>query len=161
MSSSANPSLPHRTISSIRAGESSAAPPRSTGTPHTPVRGLSGSVLGSPSSLRADDDILVVELGTRRLRVGFAGDAAPKRVVSFRPEEHKRVGDFRAWDPGYANDWRKRTAGLSWEGDHELWKLDVRGQDMDLVGDKVERALRDAFTKYGQMVARYLLGLHG
>jgi hypothetical protein len=34
-----------------------------------------------------------------------------------------------------------------WGKDHELWQYDVRGVDLGLVGDKIERALREAFTK--------------
>ena len=45
--------------------------------PHTPLRPLSSSAFGSPSSLRADEDVIVLELGARNLRIGFAGDAIP------------------------------------------------------------------------------------
>lgn len=90
----------------------------------------------------------MIELGCRKLRVGFAGDAVPKRVVSFDYEQGRRTGDFRAWEAGYEDDWRRRSSGDAWNRDHELWQLDLRGQDMALVGDKIERGLRDTFTKY-------------
>lgn len=81
------------------------------------------------------------------MRLGFAGDATPKRIVSFGPEQQRRAGDFRAWDATYQADWRKRASGKPWGTDYELWQLDMRGQDLALVGDKLERELRDAFTK--------------
>ena len=152
-------SLPHRTVSSIRAGGGGTGGTGGAGgayrgapaTPHTPSRPSIPSIaFGSPSSLRAEDDLVVIELGARNLRVGFAGDPAPKRVAAPGPEQQRRVGDFRAWGPGYRDDWRARSAaaGRPWGSDYELWQLDVRGQDLDLVGDKLERELRDAFTKY-------------
>ncbi|KAI1496282.1 hypothetical protein F5X99DRAFT_414282 [Biscogniauxia marginata] len=143
---SSNPSIPHRAVSSIRAGGHSSGQGLSV-TPHTPSRPLSSS-FGSPSSLRADDDVVVIELGSRKLRIGFAGDAAPKKIASFTPEQQSRAGDFRAWEADYQNDWRKRAAGKPWGFDHELWQLDARGQDVGLIADKLERELRDAFTKY-------------
>ncbi|KAI0884507.1 actin-like ATPase domain-containing protein [Annulohypoxylon maeteangense] len=147
MSSSAGASLPHRTVSSIRAGDRSSVQALPS-IPHTPPRTIVPSSFGSPSTLRADDEIIVIELGSRKLRIGFAGDPAPKKIVSFGPEQQRRAGDFRAWDVGYQADWRKRASGKPWGADHELWQLDVRGQDLALIGDKLERELRDAFTKY-------------
>lgn len=35
-----------------------------------------------------------------------------------------------------------------WGDDYELWRMDVRGLDMGLVGDKIERAVRKAITKH-------------
>ena len=138
------PSLAHRTLSNIRSG---AAPsPSGPSSPHTPLRTVHSS-FGSPSSLRADDDIIVIEFGAKRIRVGFAGDPAPRGYVSFGPGEQRRVGDFRAWQADYQDDWRKRSTGKEWGQDHELWKLDVRELDLALIGDKVERGLREVFTK--------------
>ncbi|GAW22058.1 hypothetical protein ANO14919_115930 [Xylariales sp. No.14919] len=146
MSSNTGPaSLPHRTVSSIRAGAHSTAAP---GPPQTPARPIT-STLGSPStSSRVDDDPIVIELGSRKLRIGFAGDAAPKRVVTFSPDQQRRTGDFRAWEPDFASQWRCRASGKPWGADHELWRLDIRGQDLAVVSDKLERELRDAFFKY-------------
>ncbi|KAI3327561.1 actin-like ATPase domain-containing protein [Xylariaceae sp. AK1471] len=140
MSSNTGPkTLPHRTVSSIRAGV--------PGTPQTPTRPIS-STFGSPSSLRADDDVVVIELGSRKLRLGFSGDAAPKRIVAFSPGQQRRTGDFRIWEPDFENQWRSRASGKPWGADHELWQLDIRGQDLSLVADKLERELRDAFFKH-------------
>lgn len=90
---------------------------------------------------------MIIELGSRYLRAGFAGDAVPKAVVGFGPEEQRRAGDFRKWEVGYEKDWRKRIQGNAWGDGYELWKLDLRAVDLGLVGDKIERAVRDAFTK--------------
>jgi hypothetical protein len=142
-------SLPHRAVSSIRggaapSGESSSA----AANPRTPIRSIPSlpSQYNSPSSLRAEDEVLIIEFGSRRLRAGFAGDAVPKALVSFSPAQTRRVGDLRAWEVGYVDDWQR---GPKWGEEHELWRNDVRGLDLGLVGDRMERALREAFNKCG------------
>lgn len=90
----------------------------------------------------------MIEFGSRKLRVGFAGDAVHKTTVEFGPEQQRRVGDFRAWHASYRDDWTRRETGSKWGSEHELWKLDLRGLDLGLVADKIERGLREAFTKY-------------
>ncbi|KAL1838193.1 hypothetical protein VTJ49DRAFT_2950 [Mycothermus thermophilus] len=141
-SSTSSAPLPHRSVANIRtpsgAGQSG---------PSTPLRNISSS-FSSPSSLRADDEIIIIEFGTRKLQVGFSGDAAPRGTIWFGPDQLRRAGDFRDWQLGYRYDWRSAAAGGSWARDYELWRYDVRSVDLGLVGDKVERALRDAFTKY-------------
>jgi hypothetical protein len=92
---------------------------------------------------------VVLELGSRVLRVGLAGDALPKAIIRFGPEEQRRAGDHRKWHAGHHSDWRQRSLGKDWGEDQELWKLDLRSVDLGLVGDKLERAMREAFTKYG------------
>ncbi|KAF3001725.1 hypothetical protein E8E14_004273 [Neopestalotiopsis sp. 37M] len=144
MSTSASANLAHRTISTIRGGGGSSK----EGAPHTPARAHSNSILGSPSGGRAEEDVIVIELGCRNVRVGFAGDYDPKRIITFDAEADKRVGDLRAWEADYAGKWRERLAGRPWDFQHELFQLDCRGQDMALVGDKLERGLRDAFARH-------------
>jgi hypothetical protein len=147
MASNTTTSLPHRTLSSIRAGSSTNAPGAgSPSSPSTPLRNIH-SAFGSPSSLRAEDEVVIVEFGTRSLRVGFVGDPVPRGFVTFGPEQSRRVGDFRAWQSDYHHDWRKRATGKDWGRDYELWNFDVRGLDLGLVGDRIERGLREAFTK--------------
>jgi actin-related protein len=97
--------------------------------------------------LRAEEDYVVIEIGSRFLRAGFAGDAFPKAVIEFGLEQQRRAGDYRRWQAGYESDWRKRFRGRRWGESYELWKLDLRDADLGLVGDKIERALREAFTK--------------
>ena len=51
---------------------------------------------------------------------------------------------------GYDKTWREREAG-KWGESYESWKSDLRGVDLGLVGDKLERAVREACTKYLMM----------
>jgi len=135
--------LPHRTVANIRSP--SGAAHHQSG-PSTPIRPIPAN-FGSPSTLRADEEIIIVEFGTRKLQVGFSGDVAPRGCVWFGPDQQRRAGDFRGWQTDYRSDWRRSAAGGRWGKDHELWQYDVRDVDLGLVGDKVERALREAFTK--------------
>lgn len=164
--------IPHRAVSSIRGSATTTSINTSVGgsgggagdihhtslhsssnNPRTPLRAIPPMTptFSSPSSLRAEDEVLIIEVGARTLRVGFAGDAAPKAAVGFGSEQARRVGDFRRWEVplqgagGSGTEaWRKRA----WSEDHELWRADVRGLDLGLVGDRMERALREAFNKW-------------
>jgi len=136
------PGPAHRSVSNIRPN----ANPISPASPHTPLRTIS-STYGSPSALRAEEDCLIIELGSRYLRAGFAGDAIPKAILDFGPEEQRRPGDYRRWRSDHAKDWRKTIQGKGYGAGYELWKLDIQEIDLGLVGDKIERAMRDAFTK--------------
>lgn len=141
MSTPSGPS--HRNVASIRSPPAPGAPP----SPHTPLRAIS-STFGSPSALRAEEDCVIIELGARYLRAGFAGDATPKAIIDFGPEEQRRPGDYRRWEVGYDNLWRNRITGKGWGEAHEIWRPDLRGLDLGLVGDRIDRAVREAFTKY-------------
>ncbi|KAF2841897.1 actin-like ATPase domain-containing protein [Patellaria atrata CBS 101060] len=133
----------------IRPGisQSSAHPP----SPHTPIlqRSLS-SLTGSPSgSFRSEDDLIVVlDIGHRFMRAGFAGESAPRCTLNFGPEEQRRVGDYRQWQLEYVKHRRKRKRGQGWGEEYELWRMDLRDVDLGLVEDKIERALREAYSKY-------------
>lgn len=156
-------SLPHRAISSIRGGSTAADGGQATGSaPRTPIRNVPNlsSTFNSPSSLRAEEDVIVIEFGSRKLLVGYAGDPVPKAHVELGPEQQRRVGDLRTWEPGYQDDWRKRASGKDWGKDHELWQLDIRGQDTGLVGDRLERALREAISKCVDAFCRSQTGVH-
>ncbi len=137
----------HRSVANIRSPTS--ANPGAPASPHTPLRNIS-SAFGSPSSLRAEEDTVILELGSRYLRAGFAGDAIPKAIIDFGPEEQRRAGDYSRWELGYK---RERREEKLWGETHELWRPDLRGLDLGLVGDKIDRAVRDAFTK--SVSARY------
>lgn len=137
MSSGGGPSLAHRSVASIR----SAPNQRTPSTPHTPPRPISTSY-GSPSTVRADDDIIVIELGSRSVKVGFAGDSLPKAELQCGPQQQRRVGDFRAWAS------ETKTPGQAWCREFEIWRYDLRDVELGLVHDKLDRLLRDAFTKY-------------
>jgi len=133
MSSSAGLAPAHKSVASIRSGPSQV--------PATPSRSIS-STFGSPSTIRADDDIIVIELGSRLLRVGFAGDPVPKATLQCGPNEQRRVGDFRAWlDP-------TKTPGQAWSSDYELWRYGLGNVELGLVRDKLDRLMREAFSKY-------------
>ncbi|KLP12271.1 probable actin-related protein RO7 [Fusarium fujikuroi] len=139
MASGSGSTLAHRSVASIRGG-----PPQgpSPSTPHTPNRSSVISSYGSPSTIRADDEFIVVELGSRHIRVGFAGDTSPRVVLQCSPEDQRRAGDFRGWQQP------KRSPGLQWSKEHEFWRYDLRDIELGLYQDKLERVLHDAFSKY-------------
>lgn len=72
----------------------------------------------------------------------------PKAVIGFGPDTQRRAGDYRQWQLGHEADWRQRVSGKAWGEEHELWKPDLRHVDLGLVGDRIERAMREAVTKY-------------
>ena len=137
MSSGHGSTLAHSRVASIRSGptQSHNAP----STPQTPPRSITTNY-GSPASIRADDDVIVLELGSRRMRAGFAGDCQPKATLSCGPEEQRRAGDFRRWQEpnGFPH---------AWDEDYEMWQYDLRRFELGLLKDKLDQLLREAFTK--------------
>ncbi|MCJ1384516.1 hypothetical protein MMC17_007633 [Xylographa soralifera] len=121
---------------------------RGPSSPHTPVRGVSSSFSSPLASYRAEEEALVFEFGARYLRAGIAGESVPRCSLAFGPEQSRRVGDYRQWLPGYETRARKKATIDKWGEDHELWRMDLREVDLGLVEDKLERALRDAYSKY-------------
>src|ERR1700761_8443326 len=104
--------------------------------PHTPLtRSISASLYGSPSAaFRVDDvNLVIFEIGSRFLRVGFAGESAPRHVLSYSPEQQRRVGDYRPYAMGYDSRQRRRKTGEDWAYEYELWQPDVRNQDLNLL----------------------------
>ncbi|KAI9823353.1 MAG: hypothetical protein M1819_001361 [Sarea resinae] len=135
--------------SSIRPSLSHYQPSSLSGAPHTPQRNISTTFSPSPStSFRGDEDFLIFEFGARFFRAGVAGENTPRCILGFGPEEQRRVGDYRKWQPSYDPYRRKRKRTSDWGEEHELWRMDLRGVDLGLVEDKVERAVREAYTKY-------------
>ncbi len=140
-----NPSGPsHRSVANIRSPTSTQ--PGVPASPHTPLRTIS-STFGSPSALRAEEDCVVLELGSRYLRAGFAGDALPKAVIDYGRGEQRRAGDLRRWKFDYEPSEESHVHDKGWGEACELWKPDLRGLDLGLVGDKLDRAVREAYTK--------------
>lgn len=139
-----NPGPSHRSVANIRSPTNTQ--PGAPASPHTPLRSIS-STFGSPSALRAEEDCVILELGSRYLRAGFAGDALPKAVIDFGPEEQRRAGDYRRWKVDTEPSKGAHLNGDGWGEVHELWRHDLRGLDLGLVGDKLDRAVREAFTK--------------
>lgn len=118
-------------------------------TPRTPLQRASSSLYGSPSAnFRTEDDYVVLEIGSRFVRAGFPGESAPRCTLPFGPDRQRRVGDYRQYDPEYSQRRRRRRKTQEWGEEHELYCLDLRKVDMNLVGDKFERAIREAYTKY-------------
>jgi len=149
MSSAGGPSLAHRTVSSIRTGTAKAGtshgrsgPP----SPQTPSRNVA-SAFGSPSSLRADEDVIVIELGSRFVRAGFGGDAIPKAIVPLIPDQNRRMGDFRPWLDHNVYSQLPQGGSGNWAREYELWEYDIRNLDLGLVEDKLERVLKDILTQ--------------
>jgi hypothetical protein len=144
MASGDGPALAHRSVSNIRTAPGQQPTPS---TPHTPPRAIHGSY-GSPATVRADDDFLLIEIGSRNIRVGFAGDSVPKAVLSSGPQDQRRAGDFRQWTESEA-------LREYWAPEYEIWRYDLRDFDLGLFQDKLERMLRDAFTRYGTCFPRH------
>lgn len=84
-----------------------------------------------------------MQLGSRFIRAGFAGEAAPKATLECGPNEQRRAGDYRQW----TEDVRSQEQTHSWAAEREIWRQDLRDVDLGLVQDKLERTLREAFTK--------------
>ena len=119
--------------------------------PRTPLLGRSiSSQFGTPGAFRSEqEDFIVYELGSRHFSAGFAGESRPRCILCFSHEEGRRVGDFRAYEPGYRRETERRwkwNKEESWGAGHELYRSDLRHVDMGLVEDKLERSLRKAHT---------------
>ena len=134
--------------SSIRPGLSHLQ--ASPSSPHTPPHNrTASSAFNSPSlSYRAEEDALVFEFGTRHFSAGFTGESYPRCRLGFGPEASGRAGDYRRWLPDYDKRPRKRQRVATWGEDYELWRMDLRDFDLGIVEDKIERAVREAYTKY-------------
>ena len=91
-----------------------------------------------------------MEVGSRYLRAGFEGDSSPMCVVGFGKEEGRRVGDYRGWISGRGSSTATQCAKdvEEWLEEHQLWSMDIRGVDIALFEDKIERAFREIYNKY-------------
>lgn len=133
-------------------------------TPRTPSQRAASSLYGSPgANYRTDDEYVVVEVGSRFVRAGFPGESAPRCTLPFGPDKQRRVGDYRQCDPGFSQKRRQRRVAQEpgehddlfqarklqqWGEDYGLYCLDLTKVDMELLGDKFERAVRETYTKY-------------
>lgn len=134
-----------KAATSIRPGLSHLQP--NPPSPQTPQRVVS-SAFSSPSlSYRVEEESLIFEFGARHFSAGFAGETSPRCRFTFGPEDSRRVGDYRRWLPGFEERKVRKRRGYDWGEDHELWQLDMREADLGLVEDKIERAVREAYTK--------------
>ncbi|KAI7319332.1 hypothetical protein KC315_g9774, partial [Hortaea werneckii] len=132
------------------------------GSPRTPLFSRSiSSQFGSPSSFRTEnDEVVVYELGARHLSAGYAGEGRPRCVYNFTPGKGGRPGDWRQFDPAFVKNKRDREKarkeskdeGEKWGRDHELYRTDLRsGVNMELVEDKLSRAVREIHTEHLQL----------
>jgi actin-related protein len=131
--------------SSVRHGLSSN---RNLSSPHTPQRTTSSSFSSPSTSFRQEEDAVIIELGSRYLRAGFEGEHAPQCCLTFGPSDSRRAGDYRDYLPEYAEKPKTWRTGEDWGWDYELWRMDLRDVDLGLVEDKLDRAVRQAYTKY-------------
>ncbi|KAF2119483.1 actin-related protein-like protein RO7 [Lophiotrema nucula] len=131
--------------------------------PRTPLLRSTSSLFGSPGgSFRTEDEYVVLELGSRFVRGGFPGESAPRCTLPFGPDEQRRVGDYRQWDPEHGQTRRKRKRGQDWGQEYELYRMDLTDLDLGLVEDRFERTMREAYSKYfllDQKPRRILLAL--
>ena len=133
--------------SSVRPGLSHLQPDPTS--PHTPQQRTVSSAFSSPSiSYRAEEEALIFEFGTRHLSAGFTGESYPRCKLGFGPEESRRVGDYRRWLPKYEERPQRNQPVETWGNEYELWQMDMRDSDLGIIEDKIERAVREAFTKY-------------
>ncbi|KAL6707293.1 hypothetical protein ACN47E_004281 [Coniothyrium glycines] len=117
--------------------------------PRTPLLRSISATFGSPGgSFRTEDDYVVIEVGARFVRGGFPGESAPRCTLTFGPDQQRRVGDYRQWDPEYSQRRRRRKRGQDWGQDYELYRMDLSTVDLGLVEDKFEKAMREAYSKY-------------
>ena len=116
--------------------------------PLTPQRAISSAVSSPSASFRAEEEPLIFEFGTRHFSAGFAGETHPRCTLGFGPEESRRVGDYRRWLPGWEERPRKKRKVGVWGSEYELWRMDVRSLELGLVEDKIERVVREAYTKH-------------
>ena len=117
--------------------------------PQTPPQRQGSFPYSSPSiSYTSEPESVILELGCRHLTAGLAGEEFPRCRLGFGPESSRRVGDYRPYLPGYAERARKRRRLSSWGDESELYDLELQKCNLHLVQDKLERAVREAYTKY-------------
>ena len=142
------------TITPYRPRLSTAPSPGSSGASHTPRTPLFGrsisSNFNSPGVIfRQDDEVFVFEFGSRYMRAGLGGENHPRCRLSFGPEAQRRAGDYERWAPNWRPRKRRKTGELkTWGQDHALWQMDLREVDLRLVGEKIERAVKQALVEY-------------
>ncbi|KAF8477345.1 actin-domain-containing protein [Kalaharituber pfeilii] len=120
-------------------------------------RAYAYSSTGSP--LNQSEDPVVIEVGTRYLRAGFANEPAPRCEIPFNEDMWRRVGDKVVEAKRGGTMLAHKVSSVSAEADKlkkkstrksrgELWQYDLRRLDTGLVEDLVERVLREAYNKY-------------
>ncbi|KAF8421456.1 actin-domain-containing protein [Tirmania nivea] len=125
----------------------------------TPLAPRAYNYTSPGSALNQSEDPVVIEIGTRYLRAGFANEAAPRCVIPYTEGMWRRVGD-RMVDSGkrggtmlihkatIASETVQAKKKSSRKSRGELWQYDLRSLDAGLVEDLIERVLREAYNKY-------------
>lgn len=144
-SESQSQNIAHKSVTTLQKSAIGPSTPINS-TPSTPSRNLA-SPYGSPSTLRAEEDLVVIEIGNRCVRVGFAGDAAPRGYLHVGPANQRREGDFRPWQVPSQPSYQRPCRGRDWSREHELWRDDLREVDLRLFEDRLERLLLIAFNR--------------
>ncbi|RMZ81862.1 hypothetical protein DV738_g1990, partial [Chaetothyriales sp. CBS 135597] len=117
-----------------------------TGSPHTPTRFVPSTFSSPGSTLRQEEDAVIIELDPRHLKAGFEGESGPQCAITFGPDGARRVGDYQQWLPDYRP---RTTAKFTTEAARrELWRNDLADFDLGLMEDRLERAVREAYNKY-------------
>ena len=115
--------------------------------------GFNSPSLSNPSAFRADDEIYIYHLSSTSLTLGLGGENVPRSSIKFDEELQQRPYDFDQHSRakhGYFKSRRKvpkaeREGGVEeWGRERELYSPDLRGLDLGLVGDTLERAIRQA-----------------
>ncbi len=118
---------------------------RHPSSPHTPSRFISSTYSSPGSTYRQEEDAIIIEIGSRSLKVGFEGDSCPQCTINVGPEESRRVGDYRSCAPGRI---AKDESIETWGKEYELWRMELEGLDLGLMEDKIERTVREAYNKF-------------
>lgn len=147
MASSSTLSYRNPSINALRSiSSSTSAAPAS---PHTPQRITSfNSAFSSPGGLRAEDEYLIFSFGARHIDAGLVGESAPRCSYAFEPGQARRVGDYREWLDDYEPPSPAGKSTAQWGRDYELWQMDLREENLGLVEDKLERAVRTIYSKH-------------
>lgn len=144
-----------------------------TTTSYTPSTALTSRAYPYPSpgsALNQSEDPVVIEIGTRYLRAGFANEPAPRCEILYTEDLWRRVGD-KVVDSGKKGGTMlpQRTSAVldttaqskkksTRKSRGELWQHDLRSLDTGLVEDLLERALREAYNKYYLYIHAYNMG---
>ena len=117
-------------------------------TPITPPARYISSNFSTPGSTYGrEEDAVILELSPRYIHAGIEGESHAQCRYEFVPSATRRVGDFRQHLPNHV----RPAEPLSWETwgrGYELWRNNVKGLDLGLVGDKLERAVREIYNKH-------------
>ena len=107
----------------------------SPSSPRTPILGRSiSSQFGSPSAFRSEqEEHIIYELGARHVSAGFAGESRPRCIIGFSPENERRLGDYRSYDPNHQTKRRKVVNDEEWGREFELYRVDLRTLDLGLI----------------------------